>query len=869
MVRFAVFTALLAGVSAASQIYNISNSDMTVSFDIGSNFGSISGIYPTSGPALLSNVDKKTLWSANFVSAEGESSVDSTTSAATSHRVISSSEVALTWGNIKITKSLVNVTITAKLEKSQMSLLLAFSSHKPDVSLWQYTITLNNILVRDSSSILENNGFGVIHDCDNNKWGDNYIAPACVWGSPIPNTYIPQCATGKQPCQSFSTLAIAKEHCSSTPTCTGVTHTAGGYEMRGSTATASSPSQETSWLITNIHECHPGAVSCGSFRNGYPGGTYQFMTAYDKNVANSGLYFGTHDGHAASKNFEATVQQNYGRSATLDFAISVTAADAGVPMTSHVVDFPFVIAVFDGDWWDSTQIYRQWVLPSADWTKKGPVEHRADVPKWLNNVTTWVNSHWQGYDIFNTTGGDPEVVKNRVLEVKQRFNLSGELGLHWYEWDTLGYVEGSNYTNCSRYPCGFDTWYPEYFPTRKGFSANLKEMQSNGVRVAPYINGRIFDIGVEKWQTDNAVQYAAKRERTPKMSTSPSKDNLGVYAESYGSHAQFNVMCPHTEYWQDVIASTAEKIVSQEGTDGVYIDEIAAAGDAPCWDPSHNHTLGGGSHWVSGYRAMLEGARKRVGNNAVFLTESNAEPFMDGVNIFLTLVGYSKPFSGITRIVNAFGSIYGGYYFSMGAEFFQKDFSNPDLFSAKIAKQLLYGSQLGWFSLGGRDDQPQQSPMGILNDLMDPQYDPEIHYLKQLSDAKILVNDWLVNGMSTRDLRVDTSGVNKTQSFRNTPRSSKDLTAVGTSFDNVMSGCFMREQNGVTTTICIITAVGRKTACKASFNMIPSKYGLPAGRTIQLSNYATKEVLGKYTNKISFSTNLASHEVLVLKFEAV
>jgi hypothetical protein len=36
--------------------------------------------------------------------------------------------------------------------------------------------------------------------------------------------------------------------------------------------------------------------------------------------------------------------------------------------------------------------------------------------------------------------------------------------------------------------------------------------------------------------------------------------------------------------------------VSRYAVDGVYIDQIAAAGPAPCWDPTHNHTLGGGYH---------------------------------------------------------------------------------------------------------------------------------------------------------------------------------------------------------------------------------------------------------------------------------
>jgi hypothetical protein len=79
---------------------------------------------------------------------------------------------------------------------------------------------------------------------------------------------------------------------------------------------------------------------------------------------------------------------------------------------------------------------------------------------------------------------------------------------------------------------------------------------------------------------------------------------------------------------------------------------------------------------------------------------------MDGINVFLTLVGFDTPPAGAQRAVPVFPAIYGGYYIAMGAEFFQQDLvPNPDVFSAKIAHMFLFGAQMGWFSLGGRDNQ--------------------------------------------------------------------------------------------------------------------------------------------------------------------
>ena len=74
-------------------------------------------------------------------------------------------------------------------------------------------------------------------------------------------------------------------------------------------------------------------------------------------------------------------------------------------------------------------------------------------------------------------------------------------------------------------------------------------------------------------------------------------------------------MCPHTKYWQSTISDVVDKIVNNYETDGVYIDQIAAAGPRPCWDKSHGHPVGGGHHWVDGYKQMLNTVRAKAGPN--------------------------------------------------------------------------------------------------------------------------------------------------------------------------------------------------------------------------------------------------------------
>ena len=41
-------------------------------------------------------------------------------------------------------------------------------------------------------------------------------------------------------------------------------------------------------------------------------------------------------------------------------------------------------------WWDAAQYYRQWALPKADWTRRGPLKTRPGFPTWMFSTGLWV-----------------------------------------------------------------------------------------------------------------------------------------------------------------------------------------------------------------------------------------------------------------------------------------------------------------------------------------------------------------------------------------------------------------------------------------------------------------------------------------------
>lgn len=304
-----------------------------------------------------------------------------------------------------------------------------------------------------------------------------------------------------------------------------------------------------------------------------------------------------------------------------------------------------------------------------------------------------------------------------------------------------------------------------------GFEETVRALQKADVRVFPYINGRIFDVATKSWKANDGIAEASAAKQVAEPFVLLSRDDpaaknldLELYSESYGSQAEFAVMDPFSQYWQDVIAGTVGNLTNDYFTDGVYVDQIAAAGPRPDFDPSHGHPLGGGDHWVSGYQTMLKKARRIAGPSKVFLTESNAEPFGADVDLFLTLVGFASgelpnvQSSDNTVIVPAFQSVYGGYFMSVGAEFFANDFNNPDVFASKIAAQFSFGVVMGWMSLGGRDNQDPY--MGLYSLLMSPEYDPEIFYIRDLAVARRvpIASRFFIHGRAGRPFKVAVNG---------------------------------------------------------------------------------------------------------------
>ncbi|KAF4676957.1 hypothetical protein FOL47_004199 [Perkinsus chesapeaki] len=382
--------------------------------------------------------------------------------------------------------------------------------------------------------------------------------------------------------------------------------------------------------------------------------------------------------------------------------------------------FPTVVGVIEGDWFDVANIYREWAVPVFTVPKKRT---------WLDEApgALWVNSHWKGEGTFLKLGGQPKRVLDNVDRLRKLIGGDHEVAFHWYEWDNLGYTDGDNYTICPDPTCGFDTHYPHYLPARPGFAEAVDKLYGMGVHVFPYINGRLFDTQLPEWKSDVEPQHACR-------------DISGeVVSEDYGSGTTFGIPNPAGAYWPTVIETACSEIMQNfPNLGGIYLDELAAAPNLPCYINGRGH------NWVHGINKVAIGCSDGASQwkaGVPTLTESNAETMMKSVDAYLTLVAMhaSSP-------VPFFGTVYGGHYKGVGSSFTRKAHGTPQDFTRAICQQLLFGNRLGWFALDGDD--------GLLTFL---EGSPEsVAFLRRALDVRSELSLWFDHGRPGRQ-RGDTN----------------------------------------------------------------------------------------------------------------
>ena len=511
------------------------------------------------------------------------------------------------------------------------------------------------------------------------------------------------------------------------------------------------------------------------------GATMQFLSTEVPSAALS-LYAGTHDGAAHAKALVSVSSAGGERDGagpatadTLSLGYELTPEGAADPAllagnSSYVVPFPLVVGVLPRDeteasWYTASQVYRSWVLPNAHWTKAGPVKDRTGpaVPDWLLHTDVWVNSGWSCLDKFNVSQGDPAAVFAAVSRVADRFALPA-LGFQWYEWQcgTKSKDDCADPSDPDRFR--FDTHYPDYFPARRAtlMQQVVRELRTkHNVRTFPYINGRLFDTAAASYThpagTGDAVSCAAP----DNPGLGPFRlDQLSYYTETYGSGVNFHLADPSDPRWQAIYRDVVAGLVGSLGVDGVYIDQLAAAGPVLDFSPGRSHGAGGGAWWSAGIAELLATVRTKT-PDAPVTVEGNAEDKLGVVQGMLVPSSFHVEFvrngtdgdpRGTKRgvLAPAFAAVYGGYNVFFGDIYSAAELAHPDVLCAKLAVTFCAGTQVGWFSLGGVTHGPDLDKgcgeMGQLELWMDPKHDPEVAFLRKIASSRAQARDFVAFG---------------------------------------------------------------------------------------------------------------------------
>lgn len=389
----------------------------------------------------------------------------------------------------------------------------------------------------------------------------------------------------------------------------------------------------------------------------YPsyGASFQYMAAWDEALGRC-LYYGVHDPAPAAKKFHFVREVN---APSMYIKASQPLCEIDRGCNSQTLYGECVWQLLDGDWYDATLLYREWMQKNALWLPETDLHGRKDAV-WLAETDAWFLVH-----IYDENFAD------EIIDAAK--DLDANCAVHLYLWHNNP----------------FDNDYPHYFPEKPTVRRELKKLQDAGIRVIPYINGRLWDTrdkGTEDWQYSEIAYPQTCKDRNGK-----------AFNESYsakeenGEHTVLSVMCPSSALWQEKVKEIVEKLLCDIGFDGVYMDQIAAAKPQLCADRGHNHLPGGGTWWCESYYNLIEHV-SRLRSPAVLATECTGEMFMKHIQAYLSWLWIKN------QQVPAFPVLYSDKVITFGISYHSIKDRDRDGMCIFYAQSLLYGEQMGWFS---------------------------------------------------------------------------------------------------------------------------------------------------------------------------
>ena len=406
-------------------------------------------------------------------------------------------------------------------------------------------------------------------------------------------------------------------------------------ELKGETIHVFLP-ERSGRMIRNAHE-----VGCNMSID-YPGHLLS-MPYFAYWGEKSGIYLGVHDPDGCMKSFFTQVTgSRAGLTATFP------AIGAGNMGNSFDVGGYIRWEAFEGDWYDATLLYADFVHNHANWL---PEKGRPDTDEKFKEIAMWLVDYTHRTDL------------EAILMLREKMGYP--IAVHSYSWHEIG----------------FDTYYPHFLPAKADTTDRFTKMREAGIYVMPYING-------VSWGTLDASQgYETNYDNTGVNGVALYPDGT-PYVAAYAN--PLAVMCPSFTPWRDMIKQLVRDMEAQLPIDGVYFDQVAAVAPIPCSDPLHGHVTGGGSYWSDGYNDMILDIISGRPASSFYFSESTGETYVKSFDGLLSWMW------NLNDQVPAFPMVYAGYVQMVGRN---SDAVGTEMgFRYHFGEAMLFGQQPGWCS---------------------------------------------------------------------------------------------------------------------------------------------------------------------------
>ena len=406
-------------------------------------------------------------------------------------------------------------------------------------------------------------------------------------------------------------------------------------ELRSETIHAFLP-ERSGRAIMNAHE-----VGC-NMNIDYPGHLLS-MPYFAYWGERGGIYLGVHDPDGSMKSFFTQVAgTRAGLTATFP------AIGAGNMGNSFDVGGCIRWEAFEGDWYDATLLYADFVHNHANWL---PEKGRPDTDEKFKEIAMWLVDYTHSTDL------------EAALMLRERMGYP--IAVHAYSWHEIG----------------FDTYYPHFLPAKSNTVDRFTQMRDAGIYVTPYINA-------VSWGTLDASQgYEVNYDNT-------GRDGVALYPDGRPYVVEYAnplaVMCPYFTTWRDIMKQLVRDMEAQLPIDGVYFDQIAAVAPIPCSNPLHGHVTGGGSYWSDGYNDMILDIVSGRPKSSFYFSESTGETYVKSFDGLLSWMW------NLNDMVPAFPMVYAGYVQMVGRN--SDAVGTENAFRYHFGEAMLFGQQPGWCS---------------------------------------------------------------------------------------------------------------------------------------------------------------------------